>query len=136
MASRRNIYHGKVSATGIVDGILAMSGGMNVYGGDVYATSTEHGPALLLPEGNSKLTISGGTITAICAGVSSALDVVGDFIVTGGVVTATGGEGNIAINVNNLSLGNGIVLYEGDSPNPTTPAADQSVCTSRYIIIK
>ena len=131
-----NIYHGKVSATGIVDGILAMSGGMNVYGGDVYATSTNYGPALLLPEGNSKLTISGGTVTAICTGFSSALDVVGDLIVTGGVVSATGGEGNIAINVNNLSLGNGIVLYEGDSPNPTTPAADQSVCTSRYISIK
>lgn len=85
-----NIYHGTVNATGKSSGIMAMTGGMNIYGGDVTAESigTEgpSGPAIQLPEGGSTLTISGGNITATSTG-GYGIEVVGELIINSGSIT-------------------------------------------------
>lgn len=217
-----NVYHGTVEASGIANGILAMSGGIHIYGGELTASSTAYGQALCLPEGGSTMTVSGGKVKATTAATAAAIDIAdncsliisggevyaeggqysegiivygtctvsggevtaiggpqggigleGNTTITGGIVTAVGGDGvagemengaagyDGALSVSGgkliatggakagsgadglgisdgstIELGNGVVLYEGASPNPATAAANQAVCTKRYAIIE
>lgn len=89
----------------------------------------------------NNITINGGEVTAVGDGsgkgiYSSTLEV------NGGFVTATGGPSGIGLGYEelfaqmNLTLNNGVKLYEGDSPNPSVEAASQSQCTKRYAIIR
>lgn len=132
-----NVYHGTVSGTGKVDGIMAMSGGMNVYGGTVIAHSTDYGSALFLPEGGSNLTISGGTVTATSdVNGQKGIEVTNNITITGGVVTATGGSGAVGLSCGGTLSLTYVTMYEGDTADPATPAASQSACTKRYVKIQ
>ena len=128
-----NIYNGDINVNCGANGIICLGTG-NIYGGTITAVAS--GSAAILAT-SGELTIAGGTINASCTGSSSGIEAAGNLTVTGGVVTATGGEGQTAILVyGTFTLGGSMVLYEGDSPNPATPAASQSACTKRYAIIK
>ena len=89
-----NVYHGTVEATGIANGVLAMSGGMHIYGGELIAISTAYGQALCLPEGGSTMTVSGGQVMASTTAQAAAIDIADNcnLIITGGEVYAEGGE--------------------------------------------
>lgn len=104
----------------------------------------EHGVGIM---GN--LTISGGTVTAIggdgkidgfengAAGFDGALTVNGGtFIATGGAKVGAGVDDGLGISDNSTITLSGVTMYEGDSSNPSTPAASQSACTKQYVIIK
>ena len=104
----------------------------------------EHGVGIM---GN--LTISGGTVTAIggdgkidgfengAAGFDGALTVNGGtFIATGGAKVGAGVDDGLGISDNSTITLSGVTMYEGDSPDPATPAASQSACTKRYVKIQ
>ena len=128
---RFNIYHGTINAAGGAGGVISL-GNMFVYGGSVTATSTNSDGIYA----NNNVTISGGTVTATSTDAQNGMNILGDLNVTGGITTATGANGFVGIVSGSLTLGTGIKLYEGDSPNPSTPAADQSVCSKRYVKIQ
>ena len=135
----------EIDATGgaMMEGILIDGGTGTISGGNITARGGENGVGL---EGN--ITVNGGKVTAIGgnapvvseAAGRSAID--GSLTVNGGVVTATGGNGDgMGTDGPGISDGStialsGVTMYEGDSPNPATPAASQSACTKRYVIIK
>lgn len=133
------MYHGTVTVDGSIDGIIAMynSGtAATIYGGTINASSSSgYGTAIHTTGGG--LTISGGSVTATNTGGNSGIEVNGDLTVSGGVVTATGGAGCTGINiiVGTIAL-TGVTMYEGDSSDPSTPAASQTACTKQYVIIK
>ena len=110
-----NIYHGTVNATGKSSGIMAMTGGMNIYGGDITAESTgtegPSGPAILLPEGGSTLTISGGNITATSAG-GEGIEVVGELIINGGYITVESPYDGITV-INSSDSSEGTISING-----------------------
>ena len=133
------MYHGAVEASGSIDGIIAMensSTAATIYGGTIIASSTSQYGTAIHTTGNG-LTISGGTITATNTGANSGIEVNGNLTVNGGIITATGGESQKAINIigGTISL-TGVTMYEGDAANPNTPAASQTACTKRYVIIQ
>lgn len=135
----------EIDATGgaMMEGILIDGGTGTISGGNITARGGENGVGL---EGN--ITVNGGKVTAIGgdapvvtdANGRSAID--GSLTVNGGVVTATGGNGDgMGTDGPGISDGStitlsGVTMYEGDSSNPSTPAASQSACTKRYVIIK
>lgn len=90
------MYHGTINATAKVTALQPMGGGMTMYGGSITAHSTDYGPAFLLPEGGSTLTISGGTVTAI-SDVSTGLESVNSINITGGTINAQGPQGGINV---------------------------------------
>lgn len=140
-----NVYEGEIAGIGADIGITAGTGGLNIYGGNV-----EGGATTVLNSNNTygtgilgSVTISNGTLTASGGsgfgddknggpGIDCGTE--GTLTVTGGMVRATGGYNNIAIS-GAISLGTYIKLYEGDSENPTTEAADQTICTKQYALI-
>ena len=89
----------------------------------------------------NNITINGGEVTAVGDGSGKGI-YSQEVEVNGGFVTATGGPTGIGLGYEelfapmNLTLNNGVKLYEGDSPNPSVEAASQSVCTKRYAIIR
>lgn len=91
------MYHGTVNATAKVTALQPMGGGMTMYGGNITVHSTDYGPAFLLPEGGSTLTISGGTVTAI-SDVSTGLEAVHSINISGGTINAQGPQGGINVN--------------------------------------
>ena len=95
------------------------------------------------------LTISGGVLETIGGngiddeyGKDGAAGYDGTLNVTGGKLIATGGakydDGMDGVGISDGSTIAliGVTMYEGDSPNPATPAADQSACTKRYVKIQ
>ena len=215
-----NVYHGTINATAGMSAICPM-GNTHIYGGTItaHSTTTKYGgsTALLLPNGGTTLTISGGSITAIsdeASGIETVYDLVisggtisayggymmegimvyGTCTISGGDITARAGENGIglegtttisggvvtAIGGNALASSDGdgragydggltmtggkliatggagdgagaagpgisdgstialtgVTMFEGDAANPATPAASQSACTKRYVIIK
>ena len=126
-----NIYHGTVTAAGMMNGFSVM-GDMHIYGGKVTASAT-NGDALILYGSGvpGSLTISGGTFIATGegTGISSrgimVTDGSGDgtatITITGGTVIASGGSddatnhGGCGIEVcGNLTIsGNAKVLAHG-----------------------
>ena len=153
------VYGGSVTATSSdSDGIYA-NHNITISGGSVTATSTSsygilvNGSLLTVSGGvmtatgsmaglyaSENATISGGNVT-VTATSGFGIEMAGGVLtVNGGVTTATGGPDAVGIRISppfaSLSLGTGIVLYEGDSANPTTPAANQTKCTKRYAIVK
>lgn len=127
-----------------MEGILAGSS-ITINGGTITAQGGEEGGIGL--EGNTIL--NGGTVKAIGGyGILGSMEnggagYDGALVVNGGCLIATGGEkagagtdGHGISDGSTIFLAAGIVLYEGDSDNPTTPAADQSACTKRYVKIQ
>ena len=124
-----------------MEGIFS-SGTITINGGTVTATAGENGVGL---EGNT--IISGGIVTAIGgdaassdgdgrAGYDGALTMNGGkFIATGGAGDGTGADGPGISDGSTIAL-TGVTMYEGDAANPATPAASQTACTKRYVIIK
>ena len=138
------ISGGTISAQGgpMFEGIMVY-GTCTISGGDVTARAGENGIGL---EGT--ITINGGNVTAVGgdAIASSNSDgragIDGTLTVTGGCVTATGGakdgtgaDGPGISDGSTIAL-TGVTMYEGDAANPATPAADQTACTKRYVIIQ
>ena len=134
----------QIDATGgdMGEGILSY-GDILINGGTITATAGENAIGL---EGNT--TISGGVVTAIGGDASASSDgdgkagydgsltmTGGKLIATGGAGDGTGAAGHGISAFSNINL-TGVTLYEGDATNPATPAADQSACTKRYVIIK
>ncbi len=137
------ISGGTISAQGgpMFEGIMVY-GTCTISGGDITARAGENGIGL---EGNT--TISGGVVTAIGgdaivssggdgrAGYDGALTMTGGkFIATGGAGDGTGADGPGISDGSTIAL-TGVTMYEGDAANPATPAADQTACTKRYVII-
>ena len=92
------MYHGTINATAKVTGLQPMGGGMTMYGGTVSTISTDYGPAFLLPEGGSTLTISGGKVYAsTTAPGASAIEAVHSIVIKGGSVTAQGTGAGIKV---------------------------------------
>ena len=125
------------------EGFLA-GNSITINGGIVLARGGENGNGM---EGS--ITVNGGKVTVIGGNAPASSDAVGrsaidgGLTVNGGIVTATAGardgagdEGPAITVYPNIILGTGIKLYEGDSANPSTLAADQGECTKRYAIIK
>jgi hypothetical protein len=146
------IEGGKVTATntGNLYGIDAV-GGLKITGGTVTAQGGKRargeGKVGIFTYG-SNITISGGDVTAIGGDADAESNgdggagIYGVLTVNGGTVTATGGakdgSGKDGLGISNdytITL-NGVIMYEGDSADPTTGAASQTVCTKRYVIIK
>lgn len=134
----------KIDATGgdMGEGILAF-GSITINGGTVTATAGENSIGL---EGTT--TISGGVVTAIGgdaiassngdgkAGYDGTLTMTGGkLIATGGAKDGTGANGPGISGLSTIAL-TGVTMYEGDSPNPSTPAASQTACTKRYVKIQ
>lgn len=88
-----NVYHGTINATAGMNAIIPM-GNTHIYGGiiNAHSTTTMYGgsTALLLPNGGSTLTISGGTITAI-SDEASGIETTDDLVISGGTISAQGG---------------------------------------------
>ena len=59
----------------------------------------------------------------------------GKLIATGGAKDGTGDDGLGISAFSTIDL-TGVTMYEGDAANPATPAADQSTCTKRYVIVR
>lgn len=138
------ITGGIVSAQGgpMMEGIMVY-GACSISGGDITAQAGENGVGL---EGNT--TISGGVVTAIGgdaiassdgdgrAGYDGALTMTGGkLIATGGAGDGTGAHGPGISDGSTIAL-TGVTMYEGDAANPATPAASQTACTKRYVIIQ
>lgn len=138
-----------VKASGEMEGILNSDGSITIEGGDVTATAVTLGENpggigieaanIIISGGDVKAT--GGDATADGAAGGAGID--GALTVNGGTVTATGGagdgDGSDGLGISDgttITLGSNIKLYEGDSANPTSEAADQTTCTKRYAIIK
>ena len=89
------IYNGIINSSGSDNGIIAYNL-MNVYDGEITASSSGNGSAISLKElnsnGNCKLTIEGGKVTATNTGNLYGIDAAGELIITGGTVTAQGGK--------------------------------------------
>ena len=126
-----------------MEGILA-GGAINISGGNITARGGSEGGIGL--EGTT--TISGGFVTAIGGnGVVSSMEnggagfdgtltmTGGKMIATGGAKAGSGADGLGISDGSTISL-TGVILYEGDTADPATPAASQSTCTKRYAIIK
>lgn len=135
----------QIEATGgdMGEGILAY-GNITIEGGTVSSSAGEMANGL---EGD--ITVNGGKVTAVGgdatagSGTYGFSGINGSLAVNGGIVTATGGAGDggadDGLGVDGatiITLGAGIVMYEGDSANPTTEAADQSTCTKRFVRIQ
>lgn len=90
-----NVYHGTVSGTGLVSGIVPM-GNTHFYGGNITAVGN-YQAAILLPNGGKTLTISGGTINATNVGGSTAIEAVHSIIISGGTINAQGAGGGINV---------------------------------------
>lgn len=134
----------QIDATGgdMGEGILA-GGTITINGGNITATAGENAIGL---EGTT--TISGGVVTAIGgdaiassdgdgrAGYDGALTMTGGkLIATGGAGDGTGAHGPGISDGSTIAL-TGVTMYEGDAANPATPAASQTACTKRYVIIQ
>ena len=145
-----SITGGTVTATGNDggEGILCIAdptSTITISGGTV--TSTAVGNAGVGLEG-SNIIINDGTVTAtggnanVDSNGNGGAGIDGSLTVTGGVVTATGGAGDgTGADGHGISGGStialtGITMYEGDTANPATPAASQTACTKRYVIIQ
>lgn len=90
-----NVYHGTVSGTGLVSGIVPM-GNTHFYGGNITAVGN-YQAAILLPNGGKTLTISGGTINATNTGGSTAIEAVHSINISGGTINAQGAGGGINV---------------------------------------
>ena len=90
-----NVYHGTVSGTGLVSGIVPM-GNTHFYGGNITAVGN-YQAAILLPNGGKTLTISGGTINATNIGGSTAIEAVHSINISGGTINAQGAGGGINV---------------------------------------
>lgn len=124
------------------EGILAY-GTITINGGNVTATAGEKAIGL---EGTTN--ISGGVVTAIGGDAIASSDgdgfagFDGGLTITGGRLIATGGAGDgtgadgLGISDGSTIALTGVTMYEGDAANPATPAANQSACTKRYVIIQ
>lgn len=94
------IYNGTVKTSGKYNGFMVCNNDMEVYGGNITATST-NGSALSVYDGN--LTIAGGSLTAKCTGQTNGCGIdVSDgtgagtatITISGGTVVANGGTGD------------------------------------------
>lgn len=124
------------------EGILAF-GTITINGGTITATAGDNAIGL---EGTT--IISGGVVEAIGGNaiVSSNGDGMpgfdGTLTMTGGKLIATGGakdgigDDGLGISAGSIIDLTGVTMYEGDAANPATPAADQSACTKRYVIVR
>lgn len=152
------ISGGNVDATGGErgEGIYAKTfgddpitkGTINISGGTVKATGGDGGGVGL--EAYS-ITISGTAEVTATGGIGIPMDGLknggvgfdgglkvegGKFIATGGAKAEGGVDGLGISDGSTITLGTNIVMYEGDEADPTTPAASQTACTKRYVIIK
>lgn len=124
------------------EGILAFDT-ITINGGTITATAGDNAIGL---EGTT--IISGGVVEAIGGNaiVSSDGDGMPGFdgilTMTGGKLIATGGAkdgiGDDGLGISAFSTIDltGVTMYEGDAANPATPAANQSACTKRYVIVR
>ena len=134
----------QIDATGgdMGEGILA-GGTITINGGNITATAGENAIGL---EGTT--TISGGVVTAIGGDAAASSDgdgragfdggltmTGGKFVATGGAKDGTGTDGHGISEGSTIAL-TGVTMYEGDSADPSTPAASQTACTKQYVIIK
>ena len=145
-----SITAGTITAVGNVggEGILCIAdptSTITISGGTVNATAV--GNAGVGLEG-SIIIINDGTVSA--TGGNANVDsngpggagIDGSLTVAGGTVTATGGakdgtgSDGLGISGGSTIALTGVTMYEGDAANPATPAADQSACTKRYVIIQ
>jgi len=103
-----NIYHGTVTAAGMMNGFSVM-GDMHIYGGKVTASAT-NGDALILYGSGvpGSLTISGGTFIATGEGTG--------IFSRGIMVTDGSGDGTATITITG-----GTVIASGGSDDATTP---------------
>lgn len=119
--------------------------GLSIYdltmsGGEVTVIGGSNGEGILAnTEGSypdftrGTITINGGLLRSTGGENSSGL--AGRIVtVTGGKVYAYGGDG--AYGVEGTVDLTSVTMYEGDAANPATPAADQTACTKRYVIIQ
>ena len=106
-----NVYHGTVSGTGLVSGIVPM-GNTHFYGGNITAVGN-YQAAILLPNGGKTLTISGGTINATNVGGSTAIETVHSIIISGGTITATGGENGPGFKAVSITVSGGKLTAVG-----------------------
>ena len=113
---------------------LTMSGGeVTIIGGSngegILANTVGDYPDLT----RGTIIVNGGLLRSTggeyCSGLAGRL-----VTVTGGKVYAYGGDSAYGVE-GTIGL-TGVTMYEGTSPNPATPAADQSTCTMRYVIIQ
>ena len=143
------ISGGTVNATGNDggEGIMCIgTGTITISGGNVTATCTgKPGPGIM----SNGILVEDGTLTVYGGNANDGSDGDGGvgidspITVNGGIITATGGakdgtgDDGLGINdANSITLGSGITMYEGDTANPATPAASQTACTKRYVIIQ
>jgi hypothetical protein len=103
-------------------------GRLLVTGGKVTVGSSGSGVAAI----SGECSISGGTITAKAA---KGVAIIGKVSASGGTLSATSKNTEKAID-GDISLENGMKLYEGDKINHTTEAASQTACTKSCAVIK
>ena len=106
---------------------------------NVCGTLTISGSAKVTAVGGSSNTAkNGGDAVKVFAGSSAG----GTFTMTGGYLNAAGGAGystgaaGLGISNSSTIALTGVTMYEGDAGNPSTPAASQTACTKRFVIIK
>jgi len=133
--------------TNQMEGIAVYGNGV-ISGGDITAQGGAGGG---IGFESLHLTMSGGSLTAIggngvngeyayhdgAAGFDGALTINGGtLIATGGAKSSEGTYDGLGISDGSTIALSGVTMYEGDSPNPSTLAADQSACTKRYVKIQ
>lgn len=108
------IYNGIINSSGSDNGIIAYNL-MNVYDGEITASSSGNGSAISLKDGNCKLTIAGGKVTATNTGNLYGIDAAGELTITGGTVTAQGGKNTVGKGqVGIFTYGYNITISGGD----------------------
>jgi len=132
-----------VNATGAMEGIYAST--ITIETGTTTATATGYtciGIEGTIVINNGKLIAIGGDAAPGSnndggAGIDGTLTVHnGEVTATGGAKDGTGDDGTGISVGTTITLDAGITMYEGTSPDPTTPATSQTQCSKRYAIIK
>lgn len=131
--STLNVYNGTIDTSGKTNGIMAL-GPMNVYNGELTATSTSGAAISMWAEGDNSaiLTIYDGKVAATSAAASGieANDPggdTGDITIKGGEVTATGGTSGICSS-SSIIISGGKVIAKGGLSAAGIGSADSGVC--------
>ena len=120
-----------------IKGTYAGTGSLNVTSIDCGNAEFGNATVTVASGINGNVAISSGSLTV--TGVANKAGVTGAVSATGGVLTATGGggEGDGLKGISGtVTVGSGLMMYEGDAANPSEAAASQTACAKQYVVIK